>query len=84
MQASIDLSLYPLSADYVPVILDFIHRMQAREGIEVLRNPLSTQIFGELTTLMQALTEELQHSWETHGRAVLVSKMVLGDVRTGA
>lgn len=29
------------------------------------------------------LAEELQHSWETHGRAVLVSKMVLGDVRAG-
>jgi hypothetical protein len=30
------------------------------------------------------LAEELQHSWETHGRAVLVSKMVLGDVRPDA
>ncbi len=28
MQISVDLSLYPLQDDYIPVIIDFIHRVQ--------------------------------------------------------
>ena len=32
MQISVDLSLYPLRDDYIPVIIDFIHRVQAHEG----------------------------------------------------
>jgi hypothetical protein len=33
---------------------------------------------------MRALGEELRHSFETHGKAVLVAKFALGDVRGGA
>ena len=47
MQVSVDLSLYPLQEEYIPVIIDFIHRVQAHEGIEIVRNPMTTQLFGE-------------------------------------
>jgi uncharacterized protein YqgV (UPF0045/DUF77 family) len=83
MQVSVDLSLYPLADEYVPAIIDLIHRLQAREGIEVVRSALSTQLFGDYERVMQAVTEELRRSWEQHGRAVLVAKFVLGDVRAG-
>jgi hypothetical protein len=33
--------------------------------------------------LYPPLTEELQHSGETHGGAALLSKVVSGDVRPG-
>ena len=82
MQVSVDLSLYPLADEFVPAIIDLIHRLQARAGIEVVRNALSTQLFGDYDLVMGAVTEELRHSWETHGRAVLVAKFVLGDVRS--
>jgi uncharacterized protein YqgV (UPF0045/DUF77 family) len=83
MKISVDLSLYPLADEYVPAIIDLIHRLQAREGIDVARNALSTQLFGDYDTVMKAIAEELRHSWEQHGRAVLVAKFVLGDVREG-
>lgn len=81
MKISVDLSLYPLSEEYVPVIIDFIHRLQLHEGVEVLRNAMSTQVFGDYTRVMQVLTEELRHSFETHGTAVIVAKIVNADVR---
>jgi len=81
MQISVDLSLYPLQDEYIPVIIDFIHRVQAHEGIEVVRNQMSTQLFGECARVMAVLAEEMRHSFETHGKAVLVAKFVNGDVR---
>lgn len=83
MQVSVDLSLYPLADEYVPAIIDFIHRLEARGGFAVLRNPLSTQLFGDYETVMQAITHELRRTWEAHGKAVLIAKIALGDVRGG-
>lgn len=83
MQVSVDLSLYPLADEYVPVIIDFIHRLEACEGVTVVRNPLSTQLFGEYPRVMQVITEEVARTWEAHGKAVLVAKIALGDVRGG-
>jgi len=83
MKVSVDLSLYPLADEYVPAIIEFIHRLQARTGFEVVRTALSTQLHGDYDTVMRAIAEELRHSWEQHGRAVLVAKFALGDVREG-
>ena len=55
--------------------------MQSHEGIEVVRNQLTTQLFGEYARVMAVLTAELRHSFETHGKAVIVAKIVNGDVR---
>jgi len=81
MVISADLSLYPLHEEYIPVIIDFIHRAQLHEGVEVLRNNMSTQLIGEYERVMHVLSSELRHSFETHGKAVLVAKIVNGDVR---
>ncbi|MBP6381556.1 MAG: hypothetical protein KBG29_05235 [Pseudomonadales bacterium] len=81
MQVSVDLSLYPLQDDYIPVIIDFIHRVQLHEGVEVVRNQMTTQLFGEYARVMTVLTEELRHSFEIHGKAVIVARIVNGDVR---
>lgn len=83
MKVSVDLSLYPLADDYVPAIIDFIHRVQAEEGVEVLRTPLSTQLYGDYDAVMRLVREALRESWERHGRAVLVAKFAAGDVRDG-
>ena len=81
MQLSVDISLYPLKDDYIPIIIEFIHRVQEYEGVEVLRNDMSTQLFGEYDLVMSALQTELKRSYEEHGKAVLVAKFISGDVR---
>lgn len=83
MKVSVDLSLYPLAEDYVPAIIDLIHRLQAHEQVEVVRTALSTQLFGDYDVVMRVLRDELRRTWEEHGKAVLVAKFAVGDVRDG-
>ncbi len=59
MQVSVDLSLYPLTADYEAPIIAFIRRLQDYD-IEVATNPLTTQLTGEYDTVMHALTEAMR------------------------
>ena len=46
MRISVDISLYPLTEDYVEPILAFIAQLESNAKLVVKRNSLSTQIFG--------------------------------------
>ena len=47
MEASVDISLYPLKDEFIPAVADFIDRISAYPGVNVVRNDLSTQLFGD-------------------------------------
>ena len=81
MNVSIDMSLYPLSDDYIPAIKEFIERVSAYEGVAVKRNDLATQLFGDYDTIMDLLKIEIRRSWETHGEGIFVIKFLLNDLR---
>jgi uncharacterized protein YqgV (UPF0045/DUF77 family) len=81
MELSVDISLYPLQEGYIPIIIDFIHRIQQYDGVEVERNKMTTQLFGEYDVVMAALQKELKRSYEEYGKAVLVAKFINGDAR---
>jgi len=53
---SAELSLYPLTPDYEPVIISFIHLLRKQPGVTVATNGLSTQLTGTYPNVMQALT----------------------------
>ncbi|MDZ7684635.1 MAG: YkoF family thiamine/hydroxymethylpyrimidine-binding protein [Gammaproteobacteria bacterium] len=76
MQASVDISLYPLAEDYVPAIREFIERVDGYPNITVSRGDLSTQLFGDFDEIMRILTIELRLSWETWGKGVFVIKFL--------
>jgi uncharacterized protein YqgV (UPF0045/DUF77 family) len=52
---SAELSLYPLTPDYSPVIIDFIHLLREQPGVTVATNGLSTQLTGEYDAVMDGL-----------------------------
>jgi hypothetical protein len=81
MQISVDISLYPLTADYLPAIGDFIRRVGRYPGVHIVRNDLSTQLFGDHDTLMELLKVELAHSWAQYGKGIFVIKFLAGDLR---
>lgn len=81
MKVSVDISYYPVTDRFIPPIVDFIHRMQEKEGIEVERNTMSTQIFGEFDTVMKALTEEMKLSFELPN-SMFVLKVFNDDTRS--
>jgi len=79
MHVAVELSLYPLTGEFIPPILDFIDRLKARPGLSVVTNSMSTQVSGEYDCVFDALRAEIRASLAGPHRAVFVMK-VLGGV----
>ena len=78
MRIAVDISLYPLNADYVPPIKDFIARLHEHAGLAVLTNAMSTQIAGEHDAVFAALAAETRTTFAGDQRAVFVMKFLGG------
>ena len=76
MKASVEISMYPLGANYGTPILKFIERMNAYGGLRIETNGMSTQIFGAYDEIMSALTKEMKKSFEEEETVVMVMKVV--------
>jgi uncharacterized protein YqgV (UPF0045/DUF77 family) len=76
MELSVEISKYPLSEDYIPAIQDFIERLQATEGLSVVGNTMSTQVFGDYDLVMDTLKDEMRRSYEQFGKAIFVCKFI--------
>jgi uncharacterized protein YqgV (UPF0045/DUF77 family) len=78
MHVAVELSLYPLTGEFVPPIQDFIARLNRRPGLRVVTNSMSTQVSGEYAVVMGALQEEMARTFEGPARAVFVMKVLGG------
>jgi uncharacterized protein YqgV (UPF0045/DUF77 family) len=76
MQVAVDISLYPLDADFIPPIKDVIDRLAQHDGIEVERNRMSTQLRGDFDVVMPALTQEIRATFDTVPKAVFAIKIL--------
>jgi uncharacterized protein YqgV (UPF0045/DUF77 family) len=83
MHTAIEISLYPLDADFIPPIQDFIDRLNTYPELRVTTNAMSTQIAGEHARLFEILAKETAASFGERGRKVFVMK-VLGGTANGA
>ena len=81
MQVSIEISLYPLKHEFIPAIDRFIQILQDYDDIEVRTNAMSTQLFGELDTLMEILKIEVKNVFKSELQSVFTLKIVNGDSR---
>jgi len=79
MRIVVDISLYPLDADYVPPIKEFIERLNRQPGLSVTTNAMSTQVAGEHERVFAALEAETRGTFATGGRAVFVLKVLGGE-----
>ncbi len=83
MDIGIEISLYPLTADYIPTIKDFIDRLNSHAGLKIVTNSLSTQVFGGHDAVFEVLREEVARTFGDReregGKAVFVMK-VLGPL----
>ena len=78
MHVAVELSLYPLSDQFVPPILDFIERLKARPELTVATNSMSTQVSGEFEAVFGALRTEIATTLSRRERAVFVMKVLGG------
>ena len=79
MRIAVDISLYPLDADYVPPIKDFIERLNRTPGLRVETNAMSTQVAGEHDAVFAALAQETRATFSADRRAVFVMKVLGGQ-----
>lgn len=80
MKVAVDISLYPLDADFIPPIKDVIARLNEHDGLEVWTNAMSTQLVGEYDDVMQALRDEIAVTFETLPKAVFAIKILNNPV----
>lgn len=83
MQATIEISNYPLTEAYEEQILDFIERVRAHSDITVKVNATSTQITGAFDTVFAVLQQEIRASYEEYGQMIFVIKVLKGALDLG-
>ena len=78
MRTAIEISLYPLDADFIPPIQGFIDRLNTYPELQVITNAMSTQISGEHGRLFEILGRETAATFGEAGRKVFVMKVLGG------
>ena len=81
MDIGVEISLYPLNADFIPPIQDFIDRLNVDGRFKVITNSMSTQVFGRYEDVFEALVREIRETFTQNDKAVFVMK-VLGPLAT--
>jgi uncharacterized protein YqgV (UPF0045/DUF77 family) len=76
MKIAVEISMYPLTVEYLPAIQGFIDRIKANENLDVLVNTMSTQILGEVDEVFGTLQREITASFASGPRAVFVTKFL--------
>jgi uncharacterized protein YqgV (UPF0045/DUF77 family) len=80
MQVSIEISLYPLAEDqFKTEIWAFIKRLRLVDGLTVVTNGMSTQVFGDYDLATSKVMAEIKQVHHTIGTAVFVCKFIGGD-----
>lgn len=80
MDISIEISLYPLAeTQFKTEIWAFIKRLRVIEGLKVVTNGMSTQVFGEYDLATNAVMQEIKKAHQELGAAVFVCKFISGD-----
>ena len=79
MDIGVEISLYPLQADFASVIHQFIDRLNADGRFRVVSNSMSTQVFGPCDEVLDVVRRELRTTFEGleagSGKAVFVMKV---------
>ncbi len=80
MDIGVEISLYPLTADYIARVHEFIDRLSEQPRLRVVTNSMSTQVFGNFEEVMDALRAALGASLAGMAggaqRAVFVLKLI--------
>jgi len=78
MHTAVEISLYPLDANYIPSIKAFIDRLNTYSEINVITNSMSTQVSGEHRRVFEILAKETEITFGEVGRKVFVMKVLGG------
>lgn len=80
MKITVDISMYPLDADYKPAIKSFIRKLRACDGLTLVTNQMSTQINGEFDAVTGALNRCIRESMNEQDKVVFVTRYLSADL----
>src|SRR6185437_13230494 len=64
MDIGVEISLYPLQADFASVIHQFLDRLNGDGRFRVVSNSMSTQVFGPCDEVLDLVRRELRTTFE--------------------
>jgi len=76
MKITVELSMYPLAADYKPSIRAFVKELRGCAGIEIVTNQMSTQVCGEFADVMPAVNGCIERAMAANDKVVFVAKFL--------
>jgi uncharacterized protein YqgV (UPF0045/DUF77 family) len=79
MEISVEISMHPLSENYLERVDAFLNALQKHEQLKVVVSPLSTQVFGESNVIFSALEKEITKAF-IDGQAPFVLKVLKDDL----
>lgn len=77
MRLEIEISMYPLTEDYIPEIKAFIERLKGQEGLTVNTSDMSTRVGGESKLLWDTLRVAMEGVLEERRSAFMI-KVIKG------
>ncbi|MFW2405278.1 MAG: YkoF family thiamine/hydroxymethylpyrimidine-binding protein [Gammaproteobacteria bacterium] len=80
MKITLDISMYPLNADYKPSIKAFVRQLRDHGNIEIVTNQMSTQVRGEFDAVMAAVNACMKQSMTGDDKVIFVTKCLNGDL----
>ena len=80
MKISVEVSMYPLHADYENHVLDFLRFLNHKPEIKVITNGISTQIFGDCGAVMNTLKDGIKEVFNGEKKAVFNFKVLQGQL----
>tara|TARA_B100000963_G_scaffold93499_1_gene80466 strand:+ start:535 stop:795 length:261 start_codon:yes stop_codon:yes gene_type:complete len=78
MNVSVEITLMPLNDNYKEVIKSFIISIR-NNGLKILENPLSTQIYGDYDKIMNLLNNRIKEIFYKNNGIMINLKIVNGD-----
>jgi len=76
MKCSVEISMYPLNANYIEPITLFIKRLKRHSFISLETNGISTQVFGDYDNVMSAIQKEMKTSFLLEQKVVFTMKVI--------
>jgi uncharacterized protein YqgV (UPF0045/DUF77 family) len=78
MRSAVEISMYPLTGEYRPLIQAFIDRLNTYPDITVRTNSLSTQVWGPLDLVLEMVAVEIERAATNAPQLVFVMKVLPG------
>lgn len=80
MYCIVEITKYPLTAEYEAPILDFITRLKSHEGLDISIGETSTVVRGDYDRVMSVLQDEMRDSLNSKARTAFILKVLNTEI----